>query len=706
MTGAAASGLRLQLLALLARFDEDGFVALANRGLLRRAQKDLEKLPVNLAEETADALTVAVGEHLIRFDARGPAHARCSCPATGVCQHVLSAALGLQRLAVAQPAEADAAQPVDPLAPLRDELLRMTAAELSKHAGKAGYRWAWQFVHDADLEHAVTLGGEQHLVIGFRSPRMTLRYMGGGIGNLMADVDIKQVEKYRAAAVLAFQRAHGIELAAPEPAGAAHTEALDLGMDHRLAAPASDALGPARQRLRASARQLLAEAVELGLAHLSQGVQERFATLAVWAQGCEYHRLALLLRRIADHVDLLLQRAGGADEHRLLDEVTFAFAILCALDEAAVRGQSPAHLVGQARTRYEASSALELWGLGAHAWRSPSGYRGLTMIFWSPADQAFFSCSDARPQSLRGFDPVARYKAAGPWSGLGAPALATGRRMLLTGAMSNAAGRLSAADSATAAVLPEDPPGVLVNRLKPWVSWAKLAQARDAARRSLLAEPRPLQDWVFLQPARFGAAQFDAARQTLCWPLLDADDQCLMAELAFDAYTAPAIGRIEAIEPGPNQAGTLVVARIRPGVQPMVAEPLSLVHSTGSRAVDALYFDAAPGPGTGRPGRSVAARPVRPAGDEAVIAKTRSPAVLQDTRHELQRQAERGMAADQLPLWQASAAGWVAACAQAGLSAFTALNLAGIRAGEGLLRLNFLCLQYDHLFGAQVEGVD
>jgi hypothetical protein len=215
-----------------------------------------------------------------------------------------------------------------------------------------------------------------------------------------------------------------------------------------------------------------------------------------------------------------------------------------------------------------------------------------------------------------------------------------------------------------------------------------------------------MQDWVFLRPARFGTAQFDEARQTLCWPLLDADDQCLMAELAFDAYTAPAIGRIEAIEPGPNPAGTLVVARIRPGAPTMVAEPLSLVHGTGSRAVDALYFDAAPGPGTGRPGRSVAARPVRPAGDEVVIAKTCSPAVLQDTRHALQRQAERGMAVDQLPLWQAGAARWVEKSAEAGLLAFAALNLAGTRAGEGLLRLNYLCLQYDHLFGAQVEGVD
>src|SRR5512139_481936 len=79
------------LLAQLARFDDEAYVALANRGLLRRAYKDLEKQDIAIVEETPLHLIVGFGEHRIRFDAQGPAAARCSCPAGGVCQHILAA---------------------------------------------------------------------------------------------------------------------------------------------------------------------------------------------------------------------------------------------------------------------------------------------------------------------------------------------------------------------------------------------------------------------------------------------------------------------------------------------------------------------------------------------------------------------------------------------------------------------------------------
>jgi hypothetical protein len=696
--------------ALLVRYDEESFVALANRGLFRRAQKDLEKLAIEVTEEKADELTVSFGEHRIRFDARGPGHATCSCPASGVCQHILSAALGLQLLASERPRAANPTELRDALAPLRDALLAMTAAELTAHAGKAGYRWAWQYVHDMNDEEAITIGGEQHLVIAFQRPRMTWRYMGGGVDALIADIEIKQLEKYRVAAVLAFKRAHGVELSAPEPTAKIRSEALDLGMDHRLHASAAESLNESRQRFRDSAKQLLAESTELGLAHLSQGIHERFATLAVWAQGAEYYRLASLLRRIADHVEMLLERAGGADEHRLLDEMSFAFAILGALDEAAERNLAPSHLVGQARSRYEAAGSLELWGLGARAWRSASGYLGLTMIFWSPTDETFLSCTDARPESLRGFNPIARYKAAGPWSGLGAPAQTVGRRLVLTGAQVNAEGRLSAVESTTATLLPDDPPGWIAERLKPWTSWDALVKARGEMRRSLLAEPRPMRDWVVLCPAKFGSAKFDEAAQRMRWPLFDADDQSLIAELAFDDYTSHAIGRIENCNAGANDNNLIIVARVRPGSNPLVVEPLSFVlrnHTIG-RAVDAFYFDAPPSSGMvskwmERLSRGLSNRPLSKA---TPIEQSRIPSVLAQTRHELQRQAERGVATDQHRQWLAKLAALQANTASSGLSAFASMKSEHTRAGEDMLRLNFICLQYENLFGGSDIGVD
>lgn len=698
-----------QLGALLARFDDESYVALANRGLVRRAGKDLEQQHVEVIEHSGSQVVVGFGAQRIRFDNRGPAHAQCDCPASGMCQHILAAAMGLQQILQISPTLVNTTDEpaADPLAPLQTALLAMTAAELSRHAGKAGYRWAWQYVQDLEPEHALLVSGTQYLTLGLQRSRVTLRYMGGGLDALIADVELAQIEKYRVAAVLAFQRAHGCELTPPEPTARQRTQALDLGMDHALSESRDVSLDESRTRLRASLRKILAESVELGLAHLSQGIHERYSTLAVWAQGAEYYRLALLTRRIADHVELLLERAGGADELRLLDEIAIAHGLVCALDAAAAQGAAPRHLVGRARSRYEMAASLELLGLGAKAWRSPAGYVGLTMIFWSPTEQAFMSCADARPQAQRGFNPVARYKAAGPWAGLGAPAQTTGRRVVLQGAQVNDAGRLSAADSTSATVMPLDG-ATLVQQLKPWDSWAALCSARGAQRASLLAEPEPMKDWAALRPTQFGQARFDNARQTLVWPLLDGEGHTLAAEIPFDEYSRHAIGRVERLGLAELAPGTLVIARLRASAQGGVTvEPLSLVRPSAKEAcIDALYFDDAPQQGMASAllERLKSMVPSRDTPMRAALDLPAAPSALRELRHELQRQAERGTSPENTEQARAELTRHAERLAAAGFTAFRAALAQDAGAGDRLLRANYMCLQCERLMLGESAG--
>lgn len=703
--------LRARLQEQLARFDDEGFAALGNRGLLRRAHKDLERLQVAVSEENAESLVVTVGPQRIRFDARGVAQARCDCAGSGVCQHILAAAISLQKLVAeapgdptgdAPPGPAAGSAAAGPLQALRDALLAMPSAALVQHAGKAGYRWAWQFVHDLDAPDALQVSGEKHLVLSLHRPRLTLRYMGGGLDALIADVALASIEKYRVAAVLALQRAHGRTLTPPEPSVAARHQALDLGTDHRLAGTGAATLEASRQRLRDSARQLFAEAVELGLAHLSSAMLERCTTLAVWAQGAEYHRLALLLRRVADHVDLLLQRAGGADEHWLLDELSLANALVDALAAAAARGLAPAQLVGRARTHYDETGTLELQGLGARPWRSASGYVGLSMLFWSARD-GFMACTDARPEALRGFDPIARYTAPGPWSGLGAPQRATGQRLALVGAQLNEAMRLSARDSTSATLLPADPRAWSAEQLGPSTRWAALAAARSAGH-SLLTRPAAMQDWAFLQPSQLGACCFDHARQTLLWPLVDAEGQVLRAELPFDRCNAHAMQRIEALPSGENVEGLIVVAQLQGRQGSLVAQPLSLVRPGAAMPVDALHFDGEPAPAgmAARLGQAWAARGTAPL---ALQPPMPQPAVLVEARHCLQRLAERGLPASAAPAWTAELDRLVERTRAAGLTAFAALGPAP-SAGLRLLRLNHLRMEFESQRGDAAASLE
>ncbi|HEY3000783.1 MAG TPA: hypothetical protein VGJ44_00410, partial [Kribbellaceae bacterium] len=560
--------LRTTLAAQLSRFDDEAWIALANRGLLRRATKDLAAAEPEIIAEEADGLRVRTGSWVVTFDQTGPAGASCSCPSGSACQHIITAGLWL-----AAASSADSAPAPDTAGALHAELMALDTAALVAHAGRAGFRWARQYVEDLDPEAGARIETGRQVVVTLSSPRVTFRFMGGGAAGLVPDGKLPAVEKYQAAVVLAYQRANGAELA-PVEAPKARTS------------PGAAESAESRRRLRAAVAQLLTDTVRLGVAHLSPSMQQRYETLAVSAQGAEYHRLALLLRRLADHVELQLERSARADEHRLLEEAAIAYALVRALESA---GDLP-RLVGRARNRYDAVRRLEVIGLGALPWRAASGYRGLTSLFWWPEEHRFLFWTDARPDTLRDFDPRARYHAPAPWTGLSAPAAATGARLRLADAQLSAAGRLSGVESTRATVVPVD--GDELRAALPVVTaWADLERRPPL---SLLDQPDPLRDWAVLRPEGAAPPHFDPVGQTLHWTLLDGDGAALELRLPYTAENAHAIERVEAMH-GDLPAGALVVARVRLSAAGLVGEPLSLVRpERAAGAVDALHFGAVP----------------------------------------------------------------------------------------------------------------
>jgi hypothetical protein len=680
------STLRDTLVAQLRRFDDDAWAALANRGLLRRARKDLEGGALGVITDHGNRIEVSIGAQCVGFDVRGVAQATCDCRATGTCQHVLAAAIALcEAGADTSVVDADTERTGgEGQSVLVEELLSLSTVTLVAHAGKPGYRIAWQFVDDLDAERGVTIESGRQIIIAFRTPRMAFRFMGGGLDGLVCDVQTAHVARYRVAAVLAFRRSRGAAIDPPE-AKASRPAALDLGRDHALAPSVDDAKDEGRQRVLEAVSLLAAQCLELGLAHLSDAVQQRFVTLATWAQACDFPRLALSLRRLADHVELLLERAGGADEQRLFDELALATALADALLSALARGAAPVALMGRARTRYDASAPVDLVGLGASAWRTGSGFHGLTMLFWSPADRCFYGCTDARPETLRGFDPMSRYRQPGPWNGLSSPSTATGKCVRLTHAEINAQGRVSAAPSTMASVRALDVEA-LRTLLEPVSEWSQLAPS--GAQASLLAEGRPMDGWRVLAPARGGELCFDETRQVLAWPLWDGSGAELRIELPYGPQTHHAIDRLERMAAAGWPSGAWLIARVHAGRGDLHAQPLSIVGGRGA-PLDALYFDPVPD------GESVVPRRV------SLPKATQAPGMprpLRLFRDWLRSRAERGVSpADALSL-----DGWQERLGELGFSVLRALRR-DVTPGSRWLRANYACMQFERLLDAVDE---
>lgn len=469
--------------AAYARLDEAAWIEHAGPGLVRRARKDLaNEAPPHLARDTGTELIVGFDDQQIRFDERGPAAARCSCPATGMCRHVITVGLWL----------AAAAEPT---------------------TGKS------------------TAGNANEPAVGETAPS--------------------------ASPACSTRR----------PGRAAQQRAIT------------------RRQLRSSTGSLLGEIVRAGTAHTSVTAVAQVTAAAIAAQAADHYRLALALRRISDHLQRILDRSAGAGESHVARELATTFALLTALDSA---GEDP-ELLGQARGRYRDRGRLNLVGVGSYPWSAASGYRGLTTMFISPSTSQFHSVAQVRPATVDGFDALSRYSSNAPiWPGLTSASAASGSAIELSGAKSNADGRLSVSQDVRASVEPLSSAQIR-DVVRPITSWAALADLDTKP--GVLDPPTALSDWVVLAPTRVLAAELDEVTQQTSIRLLDDHGNELVAALTYSDMTAHAITRLRGLA-AQWEPGSLLVGRIERGPKPTVL-PCSIVwpsRSSGDRPVDDLHF--------------------------------------------------------------------------------------------------------------------
>ena len=273
----------------LAAFDDDALAALANKGLVRRARKDLETSQPKIIESAPKTrLRLEVGDALVEI-AMPVAQSRCGCPAGGICRHILAALIFLKEStpAAPEPEEGDEATSAGPL-DISDGGGPSVASELLAIDDRAIEQWAGKA-----LVSRVSKALAQGLPVEFEeagqviarlpSRNIICRWMpGGGLDGMLCSCHAQQVCEHRVAAVLAFQVARG-------------TRSLDPMGD--LAKSASAGAARSREEVLASVGAVVSEMVSLGLSRLSRASAQRLQTLAVSAHGVDLPRLERLVAR-------------------------------------------------------------------------------------------------------------------------------------------------------------------------------------------------------------------------------------------------------------------------------------------------------------------------------------------------------------------------------------------------------------------------
>ncbi len=555
------SPLESRLRRLAASLDAAALEALASKGLLRRAQKDLEHgIPTRIAGETESTLRVRVGDFEVVLPDSGPATAACSCPAAGVCQHILTAVLFLQQAAseiVPEPLPGvTLPEPTD--TPDR-ELTSITPEQLEQWAGKASFKAGLKLASQSAPE--IVRGGAIHIC--FPALNAEVHFVpGGGLEGMIIRGRKGDGRQFIVAAVIAFQRAEGKEWNLP-----AQAAALEASED----APRS------RSEVLASCQTLLEETLSNGLSRISTANQQRWTTLAVSALGVNLPRLALLLRGIGDEAALVVARDARSDLARMLARMAQAHALCTALQNG---GDNPrADLAGLHRTRYDEVGHLDLVGAAAWPWRTASGYEGLTVLFWDAAAKHWNSWTESRPRhQLADFKPAARYTQPGPWEGAESPRQLARSTFRLMNARRNPSHRLSG--SSKSRVLVTGPAELQQQGLVAIEDWTQLLQQANTHTAVGLKETNPL-DLIFaLKPLAWGERGFDAVTQVFTWVLADVHQRPLLMEIGFDEFTEPAIKFLEGVSPE-SLGGARIIGRIQPTPRGLSLHPYSIHTRNG-----------------------------------------------------------------------------------------------------------------------------
>lgn len=582
----------------LADVDEDYLVGISNRGIVKRAYKDLEAEGVKAQEAakgidlSAEELSVTAGDETVTL--RLPlAESRCSCPSRSICRHVVMAVLIAKQAAAATEESEDAGSLKDS----GDNSGAEGHENNSDNAGAKEIRDSGGNPETKGTENS-SLSEKVWQEILAQPLKLLLRALGNrGLRRLTAMMKEGQVPEVERGSTVRIQlpgqditvkllspleystcSCHKKELCSHKAEAILWCQYLEKGLTVEELARESEGqpdldpeeLWDAAEQIRNCLEHLL----ETGLARSGSQQAQEMERLAIICHNAGLPGWEGELRALAEGYEKYLRRTAGQTMERLAGQLQRLYdktMELKALAESARRGTNSGEgeqpgppqegragscenpmgriqaLAGEFRSEYLPAGNLELTGITMEHFVSDSGYEGDTVYFLDTAAGKWYTYTNARPTFYEGKKRKGyQEKVSAPW-GIAQPLESLARlRLLLRGAKCDAAGRLSSTQETRAEILGKSE--LTASCLEGWYY-------REYDR--LFAEqiPKPGTDartdhprLVFVQASDFEQGNFNKVTQKLELSVWDRAGRQVLVELPYSKRDESAIRYLERLK--------------------------------------------------------------------------------------------------------------------------------------------------------------
>lgn len=562
-----------QLISLLSAVDEDYLVALANRGLYRRAVKDLEES--KLTHEVKDSEVMVHGpDWKVRMPKEGPTMASDDTKATGVTRQILSATIYLKEV-LCKTGNVEEYPQQD----IRPALTAICVDSLAKWTGKKVFAEAILLLEEIEIEirqeKTLTVRFSEHgIQVHMPSSQLTGTAL---LEAILSSAPKEQHKLWVALAILALKQETGADISSEIQS--AQEKSVDT---------------EGRNELFKNTLMSIEAIMENGIAHVSERTSERLSSLAISAGALNLPRLSHQLKTISVDVDQLLQKNAAVDTQRFFNSLCLNYFLVMAM--SANTTAIPKELSGMVRSQYYQAGTLELQALAAYPWLTPSGFEGLTVLFWEQNRQRFLTWTNSRPlQNAVGFHASSAYTTEPPWSGSKSPEKLCGLHLTLLEARINDNGRVSSRQETWAKVAESEVERTQINfGSKEYANWQHLAEYAARQFPVGLRLPDPLNRIVIVTPKLWGDRYYDELQQALCWTIFDETNQSLMLTVPWNKTNENIIDFFECLKPDECNAKKIVGRIVFSGVG-FAIEPISLICDNPDRKMQILNpaFDRA-----------------------------------------------------------------------------------------------------------------
>lgn len=379
---------------------EDYLIRYANKGLYKRSLKDLDNgVTVQYTwNESSVSCQLSDGLHCTLENTLD--HWECSCPSDSICKHVLISILYFQREHPAEAplnqGEAASSAELEPASGMDEMHDHEAVQKQNSHSLVMASRFRWLMESDlAPLIKSYSTSSIEEVLFRLRYPEpievledslLTVRLV-------KQEIEVSFTEEPSLAKALCKVKQTAGNMAKLEAfmrfrmqQGLDDTEAIS-GRVH----DAKFSLQTVRE-----CRSMLAGLLKTGLARLPQSYMAQLETLAIAAHSGHLPDIERSLRGIQGELQLFFNRHVRFSMKSMLDRVSKLYLALQVLENEKVSAFKQSQLIGSFRSKYYAVPALHLYGLGADAWETRSGYRGITYYFYCFDDAEIYTYSDVR----------------------------------------------------------------------------------------------------------------------------------------------------------------------------------------------------------------------------------------------------------------------------------------------------------------------